>query len=65
MRCSSPRKGITELLPKYTLEAAMKIFEENDLGSLSPGKKPGLNLITGIRDEALFPDAGSMVKVLI
>lgn len=43
-----PRKGILEILPAYTLEAAGKLFLHEELGSIGPGKRPGLNLLTGL-----------------
>ena len=36
-----------ELLPAFTHEASQAIFEDDDLGSIEPGKQPGLNLISG------------------
>jgi len=44
-RMQHPRKGIEELIPAFTLDAAAGIFEEDELGSIEPGKRPGLNLI--------------------
>lgn len=42
-----PRKGIEKEIAKFTLNAAAHIFEDQDLGSIEPGKRPGLNLIDG------------------
>ncbi|HEC42728.1 MAG TPA: hypothetical protein ENI20_07875 [Bacteroides sp.] len=46
-RLLHPRKGIEEVISVFTLDAAAAIFEHDELGSIEPGKRPGLNLIEG------------------
>ena len=58
-RNNKPGAGLPEILPLYTTEAAMSIFEEELLGSIEPGKSPGLNLIGGIE---YSPDGGIRLK---
>jgi hypothetical protein len=41
----SPGKSFQEILTVYTLLAAEAIFEGEELGSIEPGKIPGLNLL--------------------
>lgn len=56
--------GITweQLLHSATSEAAA-FFGWNDLGSFGPGKKPGVNLISAIRDTQ--PTTGSTIRKLL
>ena len=46
-RLLHPRKGIEAVISAFTLDAAASIFEQDELGSIEPGKRPGLNLIEG------------------
>jgi hypothetical protein len=41
-------KTFEDILENHTLEAARAIFEEDKLGSIEPGKIPGLNLISPV-----------------
>ena len=43
-----PGAGLAEILPAYTTEAARALFEEDRLGCIQPGSKPGLNLIGSV-----------------
>ena len=65
MQASHPRKSIKELLPGFTLESAVNIFENDVLGSIEVGKKPGLNLISGLDPESLRITEKSSLKVLL
>jgi len=39
---------LNDILPMCTLDAARAIFEDHNLGSIEPGKSPGLNLISNV-----------------
>ena len=65
MQLSHPQKGIEEVLPRYTLDAAAAIFEDNELGSIEPGKNAGLNLITGLDPETSRITDKTYIKVLV
>jgi hypothetical protein len=41
-------RSFEDVLKTYTLEAAQALFEEDTLGSIEPGKRPGLNLIAPV-----------------
>ncbi len=59
--------GLQDILPSYTIEAARAIFEDIKLGSLEPGKIPGINLISGIEytpDGIIRLSEKSSLKVL-
>ncbi len=60
-----PEKSLPELLPEYTLQAAREIFEEEVLGSIEPGKTPGLILVSGLDAQTLKPLDNAMMKVLV
>ena len=62
---SHPDKNLKELLPALTIDAAAAIFEDELLGSIEPGKQPGLNLITGLDPETLRPGAKTSLHVLV
>ena len=65
MQDSFPDKNLMELLPVVTIDAAVSIFEDELLGSIEPGKQPGLNLITGYDPDTLTPAANTMLRVLV
>jgi hypothetical protein len=65
MAGSHPARGLNELLPPYTLEAAAAIFEGDELGSIAPGKKPGLNLLKGMDTRSLRPSKATSLQVLV
>jgi hypothetical protein len=50
-----PIRHFESLLSEFTLEASRRIFEDDELGSVEPGKRPGLNLISGF-----LPHSGEM-----
>lgn len=60
-----PNPDFEKQIEKITLHAASLIFEEDDMGSIEKGKRPGLNLIIGHKPN----DAGAVsdvsVKVLV
>ncbi len=80
MRTAYPGKTLLECLPDFTMEAARAIFEEDELGSIEPGKKPGLNLLSppprkdsspdarqsaGLDPDTFRVDEGTVLKVLV
>jgi hypothetical protein len=65
MQDSCPDENLTELLPALTIDAAASIFEDELLGSIEPGKQPGLNLITGYDPDTLTPAGNTMLRVLV
>jgi len=59
--------GFEEILPLFTTEAARAIFAEESLGSIEPGKTPGLNLISGVefvKEGLIKIDENSKLKTL-
>lgn len=44
----SSERTLLDVIPDYTLNAAEVLFEDHHLGSLEPGKKPGLNLLSNM-----------------
>ena len=62
---SNPEMSFDELVSKITLEAAAKIFIEDELGSIEKGKKPGLNLVSGFAEGDSGPDSDLRLKVLV
>lgn len=65
LRASGPDRDLERLLPAFTLDAAARIFEEDRLGSIEPGKQPGLNLISGIDPHSHMPYAKATLRVLV
>ena len=63
---SSPgNKSFAERLSEYTLKAAGKIFEEDVLGSIEPGKTPGLILVSGLDPQTIHPRENTSMKILV
>jgi len=58
-----PSLNLTETIKWATLNGAKFLRIENQFGSIEKGKKPGLNLITGVEDLNLTPH--SRVKKLL
>jgi hypothetical protein len=58
------RPSVPDMLPAFTLEAARALFEDHSLGSIEPGKTPGLNLLSGTEPGTLRLTAESTLKVL-
>jgi hypothetical protein len=56
---------LRQILPGFTLDAAAWILEEDALGSLEPGKRPGLNLVTGIDTGSLKFRRATSLRVLV
>ncbi len=46
----NPDMNFEDLILGLTLDAASRIFEEEELGRIEKGKKPGLNLVSGYSD---------------
>ena len=60
----SENHTLLDILPVFTLHAAAALFEDHRLGSIEPGKTPGLNLLSNA-DTATFRLTGdSTVRVL-
>ena len=60
-----PEGSLLDVLPAYTLKAAEALFEDNNLGSIEPGKKPGLNLLSDMEPGTFKLTGKSSLKVLI
>jgi hypothetical protein len=65
LQASGPGKDLGELLPAFTLEAAARIFEDDLLGSIEPGKRPGLNLVSGADTHSLRLNDKTSLRVLV
>ena len=61
----APKISLDTLLRWSTLNGAEFFGWKNELGSLEKGKKPGLNLITGVNTDTLSLTPSSAVKPLI
>jgi len=61
----SPEDSLLDVIPTYTLKAAEALFEDNNLGSIDPGKKPGLNLLSDLEPGTFRLTEKSTLKVLI
>jgi len=57
--------SLLDVIPAYTLNAAEALFENNNLGSIEPGKNPGLNLLSEIEPGTFKLTGKSNLKVLI
>jgi len=57
--------SLLDVIPAYTLNAAEAIFENNNLGSIEPGKNPGLNLLSQVEPGTFKLTGKSSLKVLI
>lgn len=60
-----PDVKLEELIRWATLNGATALQMESHLGSFEPGKKPGINLITGLDLKALKLSGKSSIKVLV
>ncbi|TDO03698.1 hypothetical protein [Sunxiuqinia elliptica] len=56
--------SLQRLLATFTIEAAKAIDLDKEMGSLSPGKRPGLMLISGMDYQQLRLTSKSHLKVL-
>ena len=61
----SPRNTLMETIPTFTLHAARALFEDGWLGSIEPGKKPGLNLLSGTEPGTFRMRPETTLKVLV
>lgn len=61
----SSRFSLPDVLPHFTLNAAEALFEHDTLGSIEPGKSPGLNLWLFTEPGTLKITEKSRVKVLV
>jgi hypothetical protein len=62
---SSPGYSLPDVIPAFTLKAAEILFEEQTLGSIEPGKIPGLNLISNIEPGTFRLTGESTFRVLV
>ena len=60
----SSDRSLLDVIPAYTLKAAEALFEDNNLGSIEPGKKPGLNLLSNMEPGTFRLTGKSTIKVL-
>jgi hypothetical protein len=61
----SARSSLLDVLPGYTINAAEALFEDNLLGSIEPGKTPGLNLVSDLEPGTFKLTGKSTFRVLI
>jgi predicted amidohydrolase YtcJ len=57
--------SLQDVLQNYTLSAARAIFEDDILGSIEPGKMPGLILLSNTDTVTLRLTKNSTIKVLV
>ncbi len=57
--------SLPDVLPGYTINAAEALFEDNHLGSIEPGKTPGLNLVSDVEPGTFKLTGESTFRVLI
>lgn len=62
---SIPERTLQEVLQEYTLSAAEAIFEDDILGSIEPGKTPGLNLLSNTEPGTFRLKENSTLRVLV
>ena len=65
LQSGNPDKKLNDLIKGFTLEAAIKISKENQLGSLETGKKPGIHMIDAIDLEKMKITRKSRLRILI
>jgi hypothetical protein len=58
------RPSLPDMLPAFTLDAARALFEDKTLGSIEPGKTPGLNLLSGTEPGTFRLTAESTLRIL-
>jgi len=56
---------LSDIIPDYTLNAAEVLFEDDHLGSIEPGKKPGLNLLSNMVPGTFKLTGKSSIRVLV
>ncbi len=61
----SSEHSLLDVLPAYTLNAAEALFEDHISGSIEPGKKPGLNLLSNMEPGTFKLTEKSTLRVLI
>jgi hypothetical protein len=62
---SSSQLSLLDVLPAFTLNAAEALFEDDALGSIEPGKTPGLNLISNTEPGTFRLSRKSTFRVLV
>ncbi len=62
---ASPERTLQDILPAYTSRAAEALFEDGALGSIEPGKSPGLNLLLNTEPGTFRLTGKSTLKVLV
>lgn len=62
---SSPERSLLDALPAFTINAAEALFQEDTLGSIETGKKPGLNLFSGMEPGTFRLTRKSNIRVLV
>jgi imidazolonepropionase-like amidohydrolase len=61
----SSHRSLLDVLPAFTLNAAEALFEDDVLGSIEPGKTPGLNLISNTEPGTFRLSGKSTFRVLV
>lgn len=61
----SPESSLLNVLPAFTINAAEALFQEDTLGSIETGKKPGLNLFSGMEPGTFRLTPKSNIRVLV
>jgi imidazolonepropionase-like amidohydrolase len=61
----TPERSLLDVLPAFTINAAEALFQEDTLGSIETGKKPGLNLFSGMEPGAFRVTPKSNIRVLV
>jgi len=61
----SSEHSLLDVIPAYTINAAEALFEDHITGSIEPGKKPGLNLLSNMEPGTFKITDKSTLRVLI
>jgi hypothetical protein len=59
------QSSLLDVLPAFTIDAAKALFEDKTLGSIEPGKTPGLNLLSNTEPGTFRLTAESTFRVLV
>lgn len=65
IQLANTKLPLSHLIRLFTLDAARAISLDKELGSLTPGKRPGLMLISGMDYKTLRLNENSYLKMLV